>query len=360
MKIALLGPYPPPNGGVQTNLAALRRFLLARGISCTVLNITRFRKREEEEIYYPKNAFALLWHLLRRRYDVLHLHLGGALTRRELALGFVLCSIPWSKAVLTFHSGGYPQSAGGRTAKPWTLRGFIFRRFDAIVAVNSSIAEVFKKFGVASERVHVIAPDAFFAQDRSELPPALAQFYAGHDPVVLSVSGLEPEYDIDTQLRAFPAIRRRYPKAGLAILGWGSLQEELNARIASSESAGHVQLCGDVPHAAALEAMACARVVIRTSLYDGDSIAVREALHLGTPVIATDTAMRPPGVSLVPVRSLEALTARLLEVLGSERPATAAVRDDVANLQCVLDIYERLLTDRVPDERVRVGADSRA
>src|SRR5438105_8526009 len=37
-----------------------------------------------------------------------------------------------------------------------------------------------------------------------------------------------------------------------------------------------------------LRAIADADVLLRTTLYDGDAISVREALYLGTPVVATD------------------------------------------------------------------------
>src|SRR5437667_357439 len=85
-------------------------------------------------------AFEALWLLLKLRYDIIHLHIGGDLSSRLLALSLVCCSIPGTKTILTFHSGGYPASKAGRTAHPRTLRGFILRRFDAIIAVNREIA----------------------------------------------------------------------------------------------------------------------------------------------------------------------------------------------------------------------------
>ena len=60
MRVLLLGPYPPPHGGVQTNLVAVRAFLLKHGVPCAVINITRHRKPDAEEVYYPKDAFQLL------------------------------------------------------------------------------------------------------------------------------------------------------------------------------------------------------------------------------------------------------------------------------------------------------------
>jgi len=66
-------------------------------------------------------------------------------------------------------------------------------------------------------------------------------------------------------------------------------------------------LCGDVPHAVTLRAIAESDVFLRTTLYDGDSISVREALHAGVCVIATDNGMRPDGIHLIGSRNLVAL-----------------------------------------------------
>ena len=51
-------------------------------------------------------------------------------------------------------------------------------------------------------------------------------------------------------------------------------------------------MCGDLPHAATLQAIARSDLMLRTTSYDGDAISVREALHLGTPVVAINSMSR--------------------------------------------------------------------
>src|ERR1700751_2746248 len=112
-----LGPYPPPHGGVQSNLVAIRSFLRKRGIPCAVINITRHRKQEADEVYYPESAFQLVWLLRQLKYDILHLHLGGVLSRRLLGLSMVCTLQPGCKTVMTFHSGGFPSTPEGRATR---------------------------------------------------------------------------------------------------------------------------------------------------------------------------------------------------------------------------------------------------
>src|SRR5207253_5339724 len=70
------------------------------------------------------------------------------------------------------------------------------------------------------------------------------------------------------------------------------LESELRTRIAAKPYRGHILLYGDLPHAVTLRAILKCDVLLRTTLYDGDSVSVREALYIGTPVIATDNGMR--------------------------------------------------------------------
>ena len=145
-----MGPYPPPHGGVQTNLVAIRRFLLSRGIPCAVINLTRYRREDGDEIYYPKNPLEVLKLLTRLQYDIIHLHFGGHLPTRLLMLALACCLMPRSKTVFTFHSGGYPLSEAGKSATPFTFRGFVFRRFDRVIGVNRELEKLFRRFGVAA------------------------------------------------------------------------------------------------------------------------------------------------------------------------------------------------------------------
>ncbi len=349
MKVLQLGPYPPPHGGVQTNLVAIRRYLRERrGIACPVINLTKHRRAETDDIYYPETAAQVVKLVRQLRCDILHLHIGGHVSGRLVALALVCCLMPRSKTVLTLHSGGYPSSPAGRTARPATFRGFVFRRFDRIITVNEEIAAMFRKFGVAPEKIRVIAPHAVTLPSAEvKLPEPLASFFDAHDPVLVSVAGLETQYDLALQIEAHSSVRERFPNAGLVIIGAGSIEAELRQLIARQPAAAHILLCGDVPHDATLRAIASGDVFLRTTLYDGDAISVREALHAGVPVIATDNGMRPDGVHLIPMSDsgalIEAVTACLADKRDERREHDAAPKDESdENVAAVYELYREL------------------
>jgi glycosyltransferase involved in cell wall biosynthesis len=344
MRVLQLGPYPPPHGGVQTNLVAIRRFLRKQQIPCFAINITRHRKIDADEVYYPHNTLDLLSLLLRLRYNIVHLHIGGMLTTRLLGLAYVCSAIPGTKSVLTFHSGGYPSSAQGRTAGPRSLAAFVFRRMDGLIAVNEQILSFFHKLGIPQNRARLIPPYALLEEDvAAKLSAPLEQFFAQHHPVLISVGLLEPEYDLNLQISVLESLLLSFPRAGLLIIGSGSLEGELGRAIQSKAYASHILLSGDVAHDITMLAIRRSDVMLRTTLYDGDAVSVREALFLGTPVIATDNGMRPMGVRLIPRSDIEALRQAVMNLLGQPESICDSRTPDENNLQAVLDFYRELL-----------------
>ncbi len=342
MRVLQLGPYPPPYGGIQTHLVALREFLLQRQIPCMVINLTRHRRAETQDVYFPQTVFQVLQLLLSLRYDVAHLHFGGNIQPRLFALCLVCCLIPRTKVVLTLHSGGYARSPKGRTARPFTLRGFVLRLLDGLIGVNPEITQLFRRFGVSPDRIRSISPYAFPAHTpRDSLPKSIQDFFRHHNPVLTTVGLLEPEYNLRLQIEVLGRIRSRHPNAGLMIVGSGSLHKELQAHVGFSSYGEHIFLCSDAPHWCTLCVIAQSDILLRITDYDGDSIAVREALHLEVPVVATNNGMRPEGVDLIPAPDLEALEHSIERKLAQERPAQK--RDsqaDARNLEAVLRFYE--------------------
>jgi glycosyltransferase involved in cell wall biosynthesis len=343
MKVVQLGPYPPPHGGVQTNLVAIRDLLRKSGHECLAVNLTRHRGEDSGGVFYPKSAFDLVRLLHRLDADILHLHFGGDLTPRLLGLALYCTLLPGRRTVLTFHSGGYPGSPAGKTARPATLRGFVLRRLDGLVAVNEEIAAMFRKFGVPSRRIRTILPFAVQPPDPNlPLPQPLAEWIAAHRPSLLTVGLLEPEYDLVLQIDAMAEVLRRHPNAGLIIVGAGSLEAKLRENIAGKPYRDHVLLYGDMPHAVTLRAMLECDALLRTTLYDGDSVSVREALYTGTPVIATDNGMRPAGPKLIPTGDAAKLVAAISEVVVEGRGSRTVAGDGQENIRAVVKFYEEL------------------
>lgn len=339
-----VGPYSPPHGGIQAHIVALRKYLQAEGIICDVIDVNRLRRTDGFGVFGPRNALHLLWLLLRLPADIVHLHIGGILTPRLLTLSLICGWLPGRKSILTFHSGGYPSSSEGQRAGVNTLRGWIMRQFDRVIGVNQEIVDVFKRYGLPPSHVSLIQPHSLPAGPPSvDLPEPLRSFCAAHKPVLLSVGLLEPEYDLPLQIEVLGLIHEKFPGAGLILIGSGSLESELRHRIKSKSYDRNILLCGDVDRDVTLRVIADCDVFLRTTLFDGDSISVREALHFGIPVIASDCAARPAGVNLVQTSDLRSLLTAIERCLTQTRSRLAQNKAREENLESVSRLYEQLL-----------------
>lgn len=341
MHIALLGPIAPPAGGVQSHMSALQHRLREAGHRVSLVALTRGEPRVSPDTYYPTSAAGLLTTLLRLKPDVVHLHFGGDLSVRLALLCGVVGSMPLFRSVLTCHSGGFPRSPRGLRAKKWSAEGVSLRRLDAAIAVNAEIADLFRRYGIAESRVHQIAPHANVdrAAIAEALPAPMAEFYASHSPVFVSVGLLEPEYCLELQIDVLPLLRQRWENAGLVLIGSGTLHDALRERIERSHERAHIALVGNADHKVALKAISEADVLLRTTKYDGDAVSVREALQLGTHVVASDTGMRPAGVTLMPELSSAALITACQHALLQE---STVRHEGVEELSKVVALYHDL------------------
>lgn len=351
MRIALVGNWPRPYGGVSVHVAALARALRARGADVLVLDIGHGDHSGEgvRPARGPvRYAAALAGAVAGGR--LLHVHTNGANWKSwAVAWGAALASRAGGpRPVLTLHSGSAPSFlARGRIRRAVAARACA--GFGAVVAVNDEIAASLADAGIPRERV-VVLPAFFEGVLEPGAPPAaLAAFRARHAPLLAADLPAGAVYGADLLLPAFAALRAASPGAGLVAFGAGS--ERLDAP-------GVLGL-GELDHAAVLAVMAAADVFVRPTRADGDAVSVREALALGCRVVASDVGHRPPGCLLFPRDDAGAL-ARLLAATAAPRARAAtggAAREagdagDASPLDALWSLYAR---ERARARRRRPG-----
>jgi glycosyltransferase involved in cell wall biosynthesis len=103
-------------------------------------------------------------------------------------------------------------------------------------------------------------------------------------PLVLAVGRLAPQKGFATLLEAAAAWQHLTPRPRLLIAGDGPLKAELEAKAREltidAEFPGHRS---DIP-----ELLASARVFVLPSLWEGQPLALQEALRAGVPIVASD------------------------------------------------------------------------
>lgn len=343
MRVALVGDYPPPHGGVAVHVAALAAALRGAGVDVRVLDIGHGDHRGPgiaPARGAGRFAAALAGAAAERR--LVHLHTSGA-NAKSWAVAAVAgrARLPGAPpALLTLHSGLCPRYLAGAPARRGAAR-VACAAFGRVVAVSPPIAEALHGCGVPARRVSVLP--AFVAADLvpGAAPPAFAALRAAGGPVIAAALAPGATYGEDLLLQAFAALRRRVPGAALAVFGPGTGR---GASAAAGRAAGVLAL-GELDHAAALAVVAACDVFVRPTRADGDALTVREALALGRRVVASAVGHRPGGCSLFPAGNGAALAARLAEAVAPPAPPGRPLpgRDPFLDL---LELYRALARPR--------------
>ena len=176
-------------------------------------------------------------------------------------------------------------------------------------------------------------------------------------PIAISVARLSAEKDFPTLLRAIPLVVSAIPKFRLKIVGDGPEREGLEILTRELGMSGHVELLGertDVP-----QLLREAGFFVSSSLTEGISLTLLEAMAVGLPIVATAVGGNPeivlPGTtgSLVPASNPAALADAIVTMCHSQSSWSAmgkAGRDRVArhfDVRRMASDYEQLYRDLI-------------
>jgi glycosyltransferase involved in cell wall biosynthesis len=236
---------------------------------------------------------------------------------------------PGLKLVYTEHGrlSDAPPSLKRRLVNP------LLSRFDgAIVAVSGELRDYMLASRFRPGQVSVIRNGIEAGALPSHSERDRARRLLGLDDrafVVMTVARLDPVKDFDTLLDAFADVRRRVPRARLVLVGDGPERDRLIERAAGADLAGSVTLAGFRSDVRAL--LPAADLYANSSVSEGISITILEAMAAGVPIVATGVGGTPEvladGVAgvLVPSRNRVALASAIASLaIDAERRARLA------------------------------------
>ena len=203
-----------------------------------------------------------------------------------------------------------------------TMRAF-YPRADAVVAVSKGAgSDLALIAGMPAASVHTIYnPIVDPNRGSPDLPDSPEAWVSGSHKRVLAVGTLTNIKDYPTLIRAF-ALLRASIRAKLLILGEGSERETLRLLVDELGLTDHVFMPGFTLHPAGYFAHADLHVL--SSIGEGLSVVIVEALEQGTPVVSTDCPSGPREIlkdgklgRLVPVGDHQALADAMKQALSS-------------------------------------------
>lgn len=198
--------------------------------------------------------------------------------------------------------------------------GWSLRRADLITADSMDMLDEIARY-------HPQAPchQILWGADTDKFVPG----DAGDDFDVVSLRSWEPNYNIDLIIEAFSRflMLRPHSHARLHLLGGGSMQAALEARVQELRLLQQVRFHGRVGDAEMVQAIQRSRVSVSVPTSDATSVSVLESMACGLPIIATDLPANRQWIDerggwIVPVRDVDAVTQALV-VAYDQRMAAA-------------------------------------
>ena len=296
-----------------------------------------------------------------RRIDIVHSH-----EYKTDLIAAYLARVEPVRALATVHGW-----SGHSTRERWLYYPAdkrLLRRFPAVVAVSSDIAQMLIAAGVPAGRISVVLngidhreyrrDQDLRIQVRRELDLADADFVIG------AVGRIEREKRYDLLVTAFADLVGKYPHLRLFVVGEGSLRPQVEATARKACPAGRCVFLGHRTDVARL--YNAFDLLVQSSENEGTPNALLEAIAVETPIVATDvggtTDLVEPDVHaiVVPARDAAALASgiesALIDPTGTRQRALRA-RERVeqrlsfdARMRSIEQVYENLMIEPRRDE----------
>ena len=326
-KIAIIGSYPPPYGGVGIGVKRLADLLESLSIPYVVYNTVSDVEIPDKVVSVAKQrrfwSFRYLLTCRERAVIVRTSNIYG------YALGALLYVLKKKPTAIFFGNVVYPRlavdrsrSLAGRLIR-WTVRHAYL-----MVGVSEQVCETLVAIGAPDDRVRYI-PGFLLPKSKfcvSQVDETVERFLKSHHPTLLALATSfacddkqRPIYGIDLMLEAVDRLRQNYPNIGLLLI-IPARDEEIERNCLSLkgqlEKRGLSELI--LPYLMSNEMFPLFSMVdihLRPTRTDGDANSVREALYAGVPVLASDAAPRPEGTVVYPTEDINAFVEALDEII---------------------------------------------
>jgi glycosyltransferase involved in cell wall biosynthesis len=325
LRIALVGPLPPPAGGMANQTRQLAELLGAEGATVEIVQVNRpYSPTWIGRIRGLRAVFRLvpyMWRLASaaRRADILHVMANSGWSWHLFAAPAVLIGRLFGVSVVVNYRGGEAETflaVSAHRVLP-TLR-----RTQALVVPSGYLENVFARHGMASR---VIANIIDLARFRPDIADKRA-----FGPHIVITRNLEPIYDIACAIRAFARLRETVPTATMSVAGSGPERQALETLSVELGVGDAITFTGRLDRDAIAELYRRSDIALNPTRVDNMPNSVLEAMASGLPVVSTDVG----GVPFI----LEHERTGLLVPAGDDCAMAAALQ----RLSADIDLRRRL------------------
>ena len=332
LRIALVGPLPPPEGGMANQTHQLRELLQLEGAQVTVVRVNApYRPRWIGGVRGIRALFRLapylaeLWQVS-RNVDVVHIMANSGWSWHLVAAPAVWIARLAGVPSIVNYRGGEAEAFLQRSANVVLPT---LRRASGLAVPSGFLQQVFGRRGIHSDIVPNIIDIERFRPGSAEQKPAF--------PHLVVARSLEGIYDIPTALRAFSLVRKEVPAAKLTIAGSGPELEALRSLASELGIQDAVEFCGRLDRTRMAELYRRATVVMNPSRVDNMPNSVLEAMASGVPLVTTDAG----GIPFIVRNDVTGLIVRAGDFAAMASAVLRLLKDD----ECAQRLRDAALSD---------------
>jgi glycosyltransferase involved in cell wall biosynthesis len=265
-------------------------------------------------LYFISGFFLTLYVLLRHRCRLIHAHW----VIPTGLIGFCVSKILRKPLIVTIH---------GSDLRMALEKGGILRRIFTSICRGAvhiqCVSEVQKRdillLGLPENKISVIpmgVDKAFYDSGEKRKREADNRPFT-----VVSNRNLIPIYNVSLLVRAIPIIIREEPGIKFIIAGDGTEKEALKGEAKELNISAHVMFLGRIPHEVMPDLLSGADIYVSTSLYDGTSVSLLEAMGTGCFPVVSDIPANKEWIEdgkngfLFPVNDEKILARKILDAI---------------------------------------------
>jgi len=352
VKLAIIGPYAPPYGGVSVHVQRMDSYLTNRNIDHVIY--TDNSEGRDNLIYTGLTAKWLCKYLLTAKEDIIHFHDTGR--KHVVFAGLMRCR--GKQVVLTIHNERLNDQLDNSNFLLRKLIKLAIRHVSYIIIVNPRVKSLLVSIGADLGKIRVIP--AYLSpvvrqEDIDEIPQDIWDFIESHNPIISANAFKiifhkgEDLYGIDMCVDLCSELKNSYGNIGFVFalpdINNHRYFEKMQNRIKDKGIGDNFLFITKQYNFYPI--LMKSDLFVRPTNTDGDAVSVRESLHFRVPVVASDTVQRPDGTILFQNRNLDDFCKKLKHVLAHYefyKKETEKI-DLVNNAEHLIKVYKGLETE---------------
>ena len=332
-RLLIVGPLPPPLGGVQLTIDMQRHSSLAREFELHVVDTSKRQLRWAVEnptwkspLYFVRDFLRLLRALVRLRPDVVLVHAAPSFSLLRDWVFMVTARVAGAKVICHYHGTLHTRFPSGQTRSGRAIGRMLMSAAHRVIVLSPSYQREMAQAWKRDDLVWV--PNmADVALYRSVSADTRVPWLASGDRAVLFVGRLSAPKGIYDLFDAIPRVIERHPEAKFVLVGVAesdAMEPVIRAEAGRRGIAARIAFLGALDGRDKAAAFATSQMIVVPSWTEAFPLVIPEAMAAGLPVIATAVGAIPDFVKdeedgfLIAPGDWPALAQRICRLLDDE------------------------------------------